>query len=52
MAWWCWHFWNKWTIATEKYTAFNKFGKEVIGVDTFQVRNCQKCGKYQRRELY
>ena len=53
----CWHQWGRWDVKSGQYiiqggllVASRGIGKEII--ETWQERQCEKCGKSQRELIY
>lgn len=48
----CWllHRWKKWVLINESASAYS-FKSATIGVEKFQRRECERCGKMQMRLL-
>ena len=44
------HKWNKWKVATRKIVEVIN-GVQYNGIETYQYRECSKCGKYEYKVI-
>lgn len=48
----CWHKWGKWEKFEKKRTKIASMGESLYDFIMIQERRCEKCGKYQVKEMY